>query len=372
MTGHPALLHDPTGYTRRVVARWDAATDSLWIEDGPTGRQVPADRLTLAAGGWRGDAIHLSWEEAGRRWAVTLEGPRSARAFLDALPARFAPEVARVRRQAVRSRRARRLGLAVLLLVCLLPVALLASAFLLRDRLLDAVVRRLPPSVDRQLGEAAARQLALSGQVLREGPAAEAVRILGARLVAAAGPQPFAFRFEVLRHPAVNAFAAPGGLVVVHTGLLAEAASPDELAGVLAHEVTHVLRRHSLRQLLFQVGLFTTLRLMVGVPDGVGDALAGVLADLSALRFSRDQEREADEGAVALLARARLPADGLVDFFERLARRGSQPPALLSTHPPSAERAASLRRLIAAYPPWPRDPPGLDWEAVRRQARQTP
>jgi predicted Zn-dependent protease len=220
--------------------------------------------------------------------------------------------------------------------------------------------------VDTALAEATHRQLLASGLVVRDGAAREAVQRIGDRLLTAAPPHPFRFRFEVLQDPTVNAFAVPGGLVVVHAGLVADARMPDELAGVLAHEITHVLERHSLRQLLFQLGLRTSLGLLLGLPDGVADAVGTAAANLGGLQFSRDQEREADGGAVELLARARLPAAGLESFFERLARQEGRGLAIVSTHPPSAERAAALRRLLVERGTWPTDPLALDWERVRQ------
>jgi len=370
MTPHSALLHDPvTGATRRIRVGWESAGDgALRLSGDGVDRAVPASALSLAAGGWRRDAIVLAWQEDGRTWAVTVDDARLGAELLAALPSRFAADAARLARQARRQRRGQRLALAVVALVVLLPLAAGVTLYLLRDRILDAVTRRLPLTLDARLGELARRQVAGSGQLIQEGPAVEAVRRIGARLVAQAPAQPFEFRFELLRDRAVNAFAAPGGLVVVHAGLLAEARSADELAGVLAHEVTHVLERHSLRQLLFELGLTTSARLLLGLPDGVADAVASAAVNLGALRFSRDQERAADRGGVELLARARLPATGLESFFERLARREGTIPAMVSTHPPSAERAAALRRLIEERGAWPVEPFPVDWEAVRQHA----
>ncbi|MGH2669412.1 MAG: M48 family metallopeptidase, partial [bacterium] len=188
-------------------------------------------------------------------------------------------------------------------------------------------------------------------------------------LLAGAPGHPFTFRFEVLRDRSINAFAAPGGLVVVHTGLLVEARSADELAGILAHEITHVFARHSLRQLLFQLGLTASVRLVLGMPEGVADSIASAVVSLGSLRFSRDQERDADRGGVELLTRARLPATGLQSFFDRLARQEGAVPALISTHPPSAERVAALQRLLDEHGSRTVEPLELDWGAVRRDAK---
>jgi predicted Zn-dependent protease len=376
MGGFPALLHDPaTGATRRVLIGWRAAWGgALTIDDGGAQREVPAAALALAAGGWRGDAIHLTWEDDGRAAAVTIDDPGALVALGPELATRFGEELARVRRRRARQRRGLALLVALGALAVLLPLGAAVAAVVFRDAILDAITRRLPVAVDLRLGEWAYQEVAASGRLAAQGPALDAVRLVGRRLVDAlpeTGGVPaaaFRFRFEVLRDGTVNAFAAPGGLVVVHAGLLAEAESADEVAGVLAHEVAHVAARHSLRQLLFQLGLVASLRLLLG--DDAGQAVGSVLTQLGSLRFSRDQERDADRRGVELLARARLPAAGLESFFDRLAGRGGAAPALLSSHPPSAERAAALARLIGERGRWPTEPLELDWDAVRRDARR--
>jgi hypothetical protein len=357
-----------------VTARWatGAGTDegALLVEPEEGGEplcHVPAPALALSTGGWRGQAVHLAWEQDGRRWAVTLDEPRAVAALLAALPARFRAEVAHVRAARARRRRRARLGVAALLLLGFLPLLGAGALWGFRGEVLDAVVRRLPAAADRRLGDLAEAQVRAAGGLVADGPAADAVRRAGERLVAATPPHPFRFRFLVRRDPTVNAFAAPGGLVVVHTGLLADARSADELAGVLAHEVIHVLERHSLRQLLAELGLVTAVGLLLG-GDGLAGAAGALARDLGALHFGREQERAADRGAVDLLARARLPAGGLPAFFERLAAAGPAVPPLLASHPPSAERAAALAAAIQRRGPWPVEPLEVDWAAVRRGA----
>src|SRR6187402_1856933 len=141
----------------------------------------------------------------------------------------------------------------------------------MRDRIVDFVVARIPTSVDSEIGERMYRRLAGSGNLVEDGPAVDALRAVSRRFIPHLPTKDFAFRFEVVNDASVNAFAAPGGLVVIHTGLLAKTTSVDQLAGVLSHEITHVTRRHALRQILYDMGLATTLRWLFGTPDGVAD-----------------------------------------------------------------------------------------------------
>jgi predicted Zn-dependent protease len=134
----------------------------------------------------------------------------------------------------------------------------------------------------------------------------------------------------------VNAFATLGGDVYVYDGLIQKAQSPEELAGVLAHEIEHVKRRHIVEG--FAARLLTVGALRVAL-SGRGGAEIGAL--LLKLTFSRKQEREADEGGLARLRDARVDVAGFESFFTR--DQGGALPEILSDHPASSGRAALAR-----------------------------
>jgi beta-barrel assembly-enhancing protease len=323
--------------------------------------------VTATGGGWDGRAVHLSWTHEGHSLSLTLE-PDAVRALAETAPPPLAAELTRLSGVARSRERRGRLTLPMITFVFVgLPLLALLVLFLMRDRLVGAVLDRLPTAVDAQVGELVHGQVSSSGRLLTVGPEVEAVRAIGARLMAAAPAHGFTFRFEVMRDPSVNAVAAPGGVVVVHTGLLAAAETPDEIAGVLGHEITHVLERHSMRQMIFAVGLAGLVQLLVGSPEGAAAVVANAGSELTSLGFSRDQEREADRGALRLLERARLPATGLIRFFEVL-KKSLAPPALLSSHPGAEDRARELTEEVRQKGEWPVEPLALDWDAVRRAA----
>lgn len=369
---YPAVLHDPDGRTRRVLVAWNSAFNgTLHVENADgTHRDAPAASLTLARSGWRGDAITFSWSEDGRTWAVTLDDSQALTQLVKDLPTQFSEQIVAWQKQSKRGEHWANAALTVFGLLALLPVLILLALFLMRDRILDAVIAKMPTSIDAKIGDLLHTQLLQSGELIKEGPAVEAVRAVGQRFLAHLPKHEFNFRFEVVNDPSVNAFAAPGGVVVVHTGLLAKATSVDQLVGVLSHEVTHVTRRHSLRQIVYDLGLTTALRWLLGVPDGVADTIAGAAVNLSGLKFSREQETEADRGGVELLQKARLPATGLQSFFEALAQERGTVPSFLSTHPADKERSATLQRLITERGQWDIEPLVIDWEAVQGDAKE--
>jgi predicted Zn-dependent protease len=164
----------------------------------------------------------------------------------------------------------------------------------------------------------------------------------------------------------VNAFALPGGRIVVLRGLIDEAESADELAGVLGHELTHAIKRHGLRRLFAQAGLSVLFETILGYSytSDTGTFFA-------TLSFTRAEEREADAGGIELLRQAGISTAGFAAFFKRLAARaGGAPPALLQNHPATAERIATVEAAASVG-----TSPALsseDWDALKHICDSTP
>ena len=160
------------------------------------------------------------------------------------------------------------------------------------------------------------------------------------------------FSVEVVQLPVVNAFALPGGRIIVSGKLIAEAKSPEEVAGVLAHELGHVYYRHPEAQFTRLMGMQLLLTLATGTSGG--DALGGLAGLLTILRYSRAAEAQADDFARRLMAEGGIDPSGLRDFFTRMQEKSggastggilSGIGSMLSSHPGTAERIASIKPL---------------------------
>ncbi len=172
-------------------------------------------------------------------------------------------------------------------------------------------------------------------------------------------PDPlYKYRFFVIKDEGVNAFAIPGGYVFVHSGLLEVVDSDDEFICVLAHEIGHVEGRHIARRIerLKRLNIASVAAILAGVLLGKGKAGSAILATTSALnasiglKYSREDEEEADRRAFQWLCKAGYNPMGLVTVLQKMQRMrwlGTDAiPSYLSTHPGTAERITYLEDLI--------------------------
>jgi len=180
---------------------------------------------------------------------------------------------------------------------------------------------------------------------------------LGQSLARVSGRSHLTYRFHVVDTDEVNAFAVPGGYLYVNRGLIEAAESESELAGVLGHEIGHVVGKHSARQLTQQYGLSMLASLALGENPGMlAQLTAQIVATGAVTRYSREMESEADAYGVRELYDAGIDPNGLATFFRKLEEMrggagGGSLEKFFSTHPEPGDRAEAVRRQIAGLPP---------------------
>jgi predicted Zn-dependent protease len=221
---------------------------------------------------------------------------------------------------------------------------------------------------ETKIGRMVMRGLREQGVVLEDPEVGEYVQSLGLRLSSLAQEGNHDFNFFVVRNPAINAFALPGGYVGVHAGLLLETKNESELAGVLAHEIAHVTQRHIARGIEAQsrTNLVSTAAvlaaILLGAVGGVGSnatmgavSAAQGLAAQSQITFTRENEYEADRIGISTLAAAGFDPNAMPAFFDTMFRRTQlgpdRVPELLRTHPVTSARIAESKDRALQYPP---------------------
>ncbi len=219
----------------------------------------------------------------------------------------------------------------------------------------------MSPSEETKLGSEAAEEIERTMGLVRDPRLVEYFRGVGGRLAQAAQRPDVAWQFNVADDEQSNAFALPGGWCYVTRGILAVLNTEDELAGVLGHEMAHVLERHSARM----AGAASPFAVLFGLPAAilgtVSPTLGGIVGGTGRLAsgvvlasYSRDQEREADERGIALAARAGWDPAALgtalhtLDAEEALAGGDPDRARFLSSHPSGRERVADIQRIAGA------------------------
>ncbi len=263
------------------------------------------------------------------------------------------------------ARRSFRLKLTLLAALCL---PLLAAALYLWGipAMAEALAGRVPVVWEEQLGRSAVGMLVSPEDRLEDPVCVDVLEGIGNRLLEAVPPHGYRFRYVMKRDRSINAFAAPGGFVVVHTALLGQSGSAEELAGVLAHEMQHVLKRHATKALLQDLSLQVLIAVWTGDAGGLEVALE-TAGRLGKLRFSRQAETEADLEGMRMLKAARIAPGGMVAFLKSLEKM-DVPDGLtyLSTHPRTEDRIRELERLAAGMKVAPAPLlPGVCWEDVK-------
>ncbi|MBM0107805.1 M48 family metallopeptidase [Steroidobacter sp. S1-65] len=250
---------------------------------------------------------------------------------------------------------------AIVALIVAIPVLLVLNM----GWLAGIAARQIPASWEEQLGRTAMGQYQIQAHMIQDPQTARLLTELTDALTQALPESRFEFHFYVARDPSLNAFALPGGYVVVHSELLLRADSAEEVLGVLAHEISHVTSQHGVRNLIASAGLLLTVQAVLGDASGLLATIASAAPFLLLQTYSRSFENEADEQGFELLQRARIDGRGMVSFFEKvqaeeermrakvreqMGEKGAaltELPEFLTTHPATDSRIQRMRELAA-------------------------
>jgi predicted Zn-dependent protease len=234
----------------------------------------------------------------------------------------------------------------------------------------------IPVSWEEQMGQGVVDFLAPTELRCTDEKQLKLLQEIVSTLAAPLPEQPYTFRVMVVNQSMINAFAAPGGFIVVFKGLLDQTQSAEELAGVLAHEMQHILKRHSTRAMLQNASTGILIAALTG--DATGAVAYGLDAarTMGTLRYSRQNEEEADLEGMRMLLNAGIDPSGMISFFEGLEKKGVEAPDFLkyvSTHPLTHDRIEKLKSMAS---PSGRPPVKLiedyDWQEIKKICGTSP
>ena len=227
-----------------------------------------------------------------------------------------------------------------------LALALVVTALaLVLPRLAGPLASLVPARWAQALGNKVIGQVT-AGEKFCEAPAGSAALERLTQRLTAGLEQAYPMEVRVSGQDWVNAFAAPGGKIILLDGLLQTAETPEEVAGVLAHEIAHAVERHPMQGLLRATGLNLLTGALMGDMTVLDEAAGQFGQILVLLSFSRSDELDADRIGSMLLNDADIRGDGLISFFQRVQGDeggGEGLPAMFSTHPLYKERVAQIK-----------------------------
>ena len=301
-------------------------------------------QITQTQGAYENEPVRLERLSRGQQIpeALVIED----RAFLQALA-----EVSKghSRQFAAATHRRSRLILAAIGSVAVLALLIVWGI----PALAEFITPFIPVSWEVALGQSVVSELAPAASRCTSSKLQNSIDTIVGRLAVNGSSQVYQFHVTVMDSPIFNAYAAPGGYIVIHRPLLQATNTPDELAGVLAHEMQHILQRHTTKALVRDLSLGLLVGAAFGDVSGVGAFGVQAASTLASLHYSRETEEQADQAGMALVHAAHIDPQGMVAFFTTLKNHaaGVKPPAYLSTHPDSDARITALKKIASAYEP---------------------
>jgi len=246
----------------------------------------------------------------------------------------------------------------------------------------DVSQSEMSPLQERRLGESIMREIRADSSFSDDPEITDYLDSLGHKLAAASQDTRQEFNFFLISDTQVNAFALPGGFIGVNSGLMLTAQSESELAGVLSHEIGHVVQRHFSRMLVAQkesqlaslAGLAIAILAARANSQVSQAAMAASMAGnvQSALNFTRANEQEADRIGFQILEKAGFDPEGMVTFFERMLRATrfyeTAAPSYLRTHPLTTDRIADMQNR-AQHLPYRQVPDSLEFQLLRAKLK---
>lgn len=233
-----------------------------------------------------------------------------------------------------------------------------------------SAVQAVPMSVDERIGNLAIKSMELAGPELKDEVVLKEINKIVDGLAEQVEAEDVEFTLHVVEAAVVNAFALPGGHIVVHTGLIEKCTEAEQLAGVIAHEMAHVTLRHGLERISQSLGIAAAFTIVLGDVEGIAVVGVELLEMATVNSYSRDQEAEADAEGVRLMQAAGWDPMALASFFELLKaehEEGHAALAWISTHPQHDERINAVAQHVKQLPPLDPQPIDVDWQEVRRR-----
>lgn len=339
-------------------------TFSLYIENISWTTSFPLDSVEIISGGFDHQQLILSWRQDDTEWSAMILTASDREIFIKQAPDAIKQKLTGWQKKTRKTNRIFRIFLWASLILFLLPWVSVPFLWWQSEYIVNLITDRVPIEFEESLGAAAWKQVSLIHPPIDTNtPLHKAIQEIGERLTKGSR---YKYKWHIVEDDSINAFAMPGGHVVINIGLINTSDSAEEAAGVIAHEVQHIEERHTLQAIIHSLGWRGVLSAVFG--DINASVWANIASELGQLKFSRIQETIADEKGLNSLVHAKINPKGMITFFEKLYREDESTVSILATHPETKERLAYLKKLLPeekiAFDPLP-----YDWQSLKTAKR---
>jgi Zn-dependent protease with chaperone function len=245
-------------------------------------------------------------------------------------------------------------------IVLMIIILGITSLFFFKDKMVEGIANQVPKEWEKTAGDKLFNTMSLQYHFIKNDSLKKEFLKVAAPLFKQVEKDGTKIEIYFVKDPTINAFALPGGKVIIQTGLIQNAETWEEVLGVLGHELAHVTRRHHVRGIINNIGIFAILSAAFGDVSALAGTFANMGGELASLSNSRDFENEADETGLKYLENAQINPQGMVTFFETLKKEHQTELdstlnktvdlSFLSTHPNTQDRIDNLKKQIKNYP----------------------
>ncbi len=303
---------------------------------------IPTYQISARVGGFNHDELFFEWrDEQGNNCSFMPASKSEIETAITQAPDELQSQLKQWRF------RTRSISAIWASIISLVVVTALASVLLWwhYDKALAWVTTHISITNEQALGETVFSQMQVDTEFVEEGTAHAAVAQIGDLL---SKNSAYDYQWHIAKDPQINAYALPGGIIVVNSGLLLVIDNADELAAVLAHEIQHVEQRHVLKNMINSMGWAAGMLVLFG---DINIATAVVIHQLGSLYFGREKEEEADDLGLDLLIANNINPNGMATLMQKLGNESNvELPEWLSSHPTTTDRISRIQTQINAKP----------------------
>ena len=349
MENYQAILIHPDVKGGRISGNLSIKNNCIYFENEELSYQINFINLSINTGGASNRFIFFS-DKTNKEISIYTSDKKVLKNSTLASNNNFKSEISK-------SKSDLRKTLKGVFIVIALVGVFITGLYLAKDKMVEKIADQVPSSWEKEAGDKLFSTLSLQYKFIKNDSLEKEFLKVAQPLLKQIEKDGFKIDLYFVKDASINAFALPGGKVVIQTGLIENAKSWEEVMGVVSHELSHVTRRHHIRGIINNLGIFTILSAAFGDVSALAGTFLNMGGELASLSNSRDFENEADETGWKYLVQAKINPKGLITFFETLSKEEKANEikskvdetidlSFLSTHPNTKDRISALKEKL--------------------------